>query len=86
MFFPLKVDPLSLESQNQAKNIPVTLLRSTIKIDPGVFELRSDKERKKHRLQHWYRQMLKFKTLKKVLFRYILRDQYFSHKKKHFAK
>ena len=39
----MKVDPLNLESQNQAKNIPVSLPRSPIKIW-GFWELGSDKQ------------------------------------------
>ena len=31
LFFPIKVDPINLESQNQAKNIPVVLPSSPIK-------------------------------------------------------
>ena len=31
-FFTIKVDPVNLESQNQAKNIPMGLLSSSIKI------------------------------------------------------
>ena len=31
--FAIKVDPLNLESQNQAKNIPVGLLSSSIKTE-----------------------------------------------------
>ena len=29
-FFPIKFDPLNLESQNQAKNVPVALYSSPI--------------------------------------------------------
>ena len=47
--FAIKVDPLNLESQKQAKNIPVSLPSSQInqnlrQIGPGVPDLWSDKQ------------------------------------------
>ena len=46
--FAIKVDPLNLESQNQAKNIPIAAPRfpnQTLRqIGPGVPELWSDKQ------------------------------------------
>ena len=36
IFFPIEVDPLNLESQNQDKNIPMVLPSSPIKIDANL--------------------------------------------------
>ena len=55
LFFPIKVDPINLESQNQAKNIPVVLPSSPIKTwEKSVLEClsydRTHKQRNKRRL------------------------------------
>ena len=44
--FPIRVDPLKLESQNQAKNIPEFPKQNLRPIGPGVPELWSDKQTK----------------------------------------
>ena len=46
LYFPVKVDPLDLESQNQVKNISVVLPSSTFEANRSrVSELRTNKER-----------------------------------------
>ena len=52
VLFAIKVDPLNLESQNQAKNIPVGLLRQ---IGAGFLGYdRTNKQTDKQRLQLLY--------------------------------
>ena len=46
--FPIRVDPLKLESQNQAKNIPEFPNQNLRPIGPGVPELWSDKQTNRH--------------------------------------
>ena len=49
--FAIKVDPLNLESQNRAKNIPEFPNQNLRQIGLGVPELSSEKQTDKQRLQ-----------------------------------
>ena len=70
LFFPIKVDPLNLESQNQTEKILMVLLSSPIKIwDKSVPELFSDIHTNKQTKRH-YNMLCIYRFIFKSLKRY----------------